>query len=791
MVATDLQSDPQTDSDMAATQAALDRIAPVLDRIGDCFYALDAGWRIVHFNAAAEYWFELKRASVIGRSFFDVFSPVRSSVVAEYCRAVFETGREIEREMDSIVNPRRRAMLRIFPLGPGIGIVISDRTGERDLRMALERSEVRLRRLADSNLVGIAVTDADGHILEANDAYLAMTGYSRRELDDGLANWATVTPPEYADVEAAHLAQADADGVCDAYEKEYIRRDGSRVPVFIRFARLQQAERRYICIVQDMTQQKAALKALAESEQRFRTMANVVPAIVWSKDQAWPSGYFNDRWLEYSGLTPDEASSRSWVEGVHPDDVAVIKAAWRKAQKDNTGYEVEARYRRADGAWRWFLVRAAPIRDDSGAIIGWSGASTDIHDRKVMEDELRRLNEELEKRVEQAVAEREQAFAALAEAQKMEAIGQLTGGVAHDFNNLLQALSSCLQMVDRRSNDARLRPLLEAGFQAISRGAKLTRQLMAFARREAVRTEVIDVPSQILSMSGLLARVLRADIAIATEFGPDLWAVEVDPTQFELALINLAANARDAMPDGGRFVIAADNVEVTVGDRSDIPEGSYLRLRVTDSGTGMPPEILARVFEPFFTTKPSGLGSGLGLSQVYGFARQSGGVVHIDSEPGRTTVTLLLPRSTRRPRSAKLARRDGQMSMAVSQKQHILVVEDDPLTIALVAPALENIGYVVACAGNADEALRVLSDSRKPGGQPIDLLFSDVVLPGGSNGVKLAEEARRIQPHLPVVLTTGYGEGIAEAHGLRILPKPYRIEELVTALEAELGRRTS
>src|SRR5690606_16726702 len=240
MVATDLQSDLQTDSDMAATQAALDRIAPVLDRIGDCFYALDTGWRIVHFNAAAEYWFELKRASVIGRSFFDVFSPVRSSVVAEYCRAVFETGREIEREMDSIVNPRRRAMLRIFPLGPGIGIVISDRTGERDLRMALERSEVRLRRLADSNQVGIAVTDADGHILEANDAYLAMTGYSRRELDDGLANWATVTPPEYADVEAAHLAQADADGVCDAYEKEYIRRDGSRVPVFIRFARLQQ-----------------------------------------------------------------------------------------------------------------------------------------------------------------------------------------------------------------------------------------------------------------------------------------------------------------------------------------------------------------------------------------------------------------------------------------------------------------------------------------------------------------------------------------------------------------------
>ncbi|HEV7372286.1 hybrid sensor histidine kinase/response regulator [Arenibaculum sp.] len=376
--------------------------------------------------------------------------------------------------------------------------------------------------------------------------------------------------------------------------------------------------------------------------------------------------------------------------------------------------------------------------------------------------------------------QRAEAEERLRQAQKMDALGQITGGVAHDFNNLLQALSGCLALIDRRAKLPEIRPLIEAGQQAIDRGAKLVQQMMAFSRRQALRPEPIDVRDRVLAMSQLLDRVLRADIPLETEFGPGLWTVEVDPTQFELALINLAVNARDAMPEGGTLAIGAANATLGPGDPSGLT-GDFVRLWVSDTGCGMPPEVAARAFDPFFTTKPVGEGTGLGLSQVHGLAHQSGGTAWIESTPGAgTTVVLLLRRSL-----APVGAADGAVAPVAAVRRdgrRILMVEDDPVVASTVGAALAEAGYEVARVSTADDALPLLASRAR-----IDLLFSDVVMPGKRSGIDLAMEARRLRPELPVILTTGYSEKVARADGFPVLAKPYRIDDLIRALDAALA----
>ncbi|WP_051340571.1 GAF domain-containing protein [Azospirillum halopraeferens] len=406
-------------------------------------------------------------------------------------------------------------------------------------------------------------------------------------------------------------------------------------------------------------------------------------------------------------------------------------------------------------------------------------AQSEILQRRTAEEQLRQLNEQLEERVTAEIAVRRQAEDHLRQAQKLEAVGQLTGGVAHDFNNLLQALSGCLTMIGRRSQEAGVRPLLEAGQQAVDRGAKLVQQLMAFARRESLRPEPIDLRDRVLALSALLERALRADIGLETRFSPGLWPILVDPTQFELALINLAVNARDAMPGGGHLTVEARNLTLGPGDPTGM-EGEFVRFSVTDTGTGMPENVRTKAFDPFFTTKEVGKGSGLGLAQVYGMARQAGGTAWIESAPGRgTTVVLLLRRSADRPAAGP----NSPPAAAVERTAgRMLLVEDDPVVASTVAAALEDAGWTVVRVTTADDALPLLS-----GDEPIDLLFSDVVMPGRLSGIDLAREARALRPGLPVVLTTGYSEGVAEAPGVRVLGKPYRIDDLTTVLREALA----
>ena len=392
--------------------------------------------------------------------------------------------------------------------------------------------------------------------------------------------------------------------------------------------------------------------------------------------------------------------------------------------------------------------------------------------------ELEKTNLELRTQM----AERAHIEETLRQTQKIEAIGQLTGGIAHDFNNLLMVISGGLDMLDRRADPERRKRLMDGMRQAAQRGSALTRQLLAFSRRQSLAPEPVDLAQRITQMRELLDRSLRGDVHVKQEFAPDLWPVEVDPGELELVILNLAVNSRDAMPEGGNILLQARNApdELVLGRRGD-----FVRLAVIDTGTGIPDEVRNRVFDPFFTTKEIGKGSGLGLAQVYGFARQSGGTVWIDSECGHgTSVVMLLPRSAELPSPVK-----DQMPIDETvnvSAGNVLLVDDDEEVATLVAEMLEHLGYEVTSTASAAAALGALAN-----GRGIDIVFSDVMMPGGMNGLELAREIRTRNFEVPVLLTSGYAEAVkhsAEAEGVQILAKPYRLEELAAALKTALVR---
>ncbi|MGJ4964949.1 response regulator [Bradyrhizobium sp. HKCCYLRH3061] len=379
------------------------------------------------------------------------------------------------------------------------------------------------------------------------------------------------------------------------------------------------------------------------------------------------------------------------------------------------------------------------------------------------------------------MAERARVEETLRQAQKIEAIGRLTGGVAHDFNNLLMVISGGLDMLDRQSDPARRRRLMDGMIQAAQRGASLTRQLLAFSRRQELRPEPVDIARQIGGMRELLDRSLRGDVHVEFDFPDALWPVAVDPGELELVVLNLAVNARDAMPAGGTILVRAENLRNLQDDEL---AGDYVRLSVIDTGTGMTDDVRMRVFEPFFTTKDVGKGSGLGLAQVYGFVTQSRGTVRIDSEVGKgTTIALYLPRSAQAASRQQHHLLDLQRPRARRHDEgRVLLVEDDDEVAALVGEMLRQLGYEVTRASSAAAALGALAD-----GRTVDLVFSDVMMPGGMNGVELAREIQKRRGDMPILLTSGYSGAAVHAAkeaGVRILSKPYRIDELAAALDA-------
>ncbi|HSM42073.1 MAG TPA: PAS domain S-box protein [Afifellaceae bacterium] len=386
------------------------------------------------------------------------------------------------------------------------------------------------------------------------------------------------------------------------------------------------------------------------------------------------------------------------------------------------------------------------------------------------------------------LSDRRQAETALHQAQRMEAIGQLTGGIAHDFNNLLSVIIGNLELLEPRLAADEEREILGDAQEAAELGAKLTGRLLAFARQSILVPEAVDLNRLIVGLSDMLRRTIAADIDLSTVLGGDLWLTRSDPGQIENAVINLAINARDAMPSGGRLILETRNAEfidLDVANELGLQPGQYVQLSVTDTGTGMPPEIRDRAIEPFFTTKEAGRGTGLGLPMVYGFARQSGGDVTIYSEAGKgTTVNIYLPRAE--PGDAGDDRLPPTEQLA-GQGERILVVEDDSRVRLLTLRRLRSLGYKAFEASNGPEALDVFEKNR-----PIDLVFSDLVMPGGLSGRQLCNEIRNRHGDVRVLLTSGYAEELVrgdmlESERIGILRKPYRTADLAAAIHKVLS----
>ena len=539
--------------------------------------------------------------------------------------------------------------------------------------------------------------------------------------------------------------------------------------------------------VRGATERARAEQARRESEEQFRVFAQALPNQVWA---ARPDGslyWFNQQVFAYgSQRIEDLQGVEGWTRVIHPDDYAMVAPAWAHSLATGDIYEVEFRIRRADGAYRWFLVRAEPVRGEDGVIVRWVGTNTDIDDRRRQSAELAALNDTLETQVAERTRELMVAEEALRQSQKMEAVGQLTGGLAHDFNNLLTGISGSLEMMGVRIQQGRYGDLERyalAAQGAAKRAASLTHRLLAFSRRQTLDPKPTDVNRLVAGMEDLVRRTVGPAIEVEVVTAGGLWPTLVDPNQLENALLNLAINGRDAMPGGGRLTIETGNrwLDERTARERDLEPGQYVSLCVSDTGTGMSPDVVAKAFDPFFTTKPMGEGTGLGLSMIYGFARQSGGQVRIYSEVGEgTMLCLYLPRYHGETIDAEPTERTDPPRAVAGET--VLVVDDEPTVRMLVAEILGELGYAAIEAADGASGLQILqSDVR------IDLLVTDVGLPGGMNGRQMADAARLSRPELKILFITGYAENavVGNGHlapGMHVMTKPFAMDALATRI---------
>jgi PAS domain S-box-containing protein len=480
----------------------------------------------------------------------------------------------------------------------------------------------------------------------------------------------------------------------------------------------------------------------------------------------------NPAWTMLLGYRSAEILGHSFVQFAHQDDVELTQRAMSNASKAKLR-PFECRVRCKDGGYRWISWSVAP---GHGCIYAVG--------RDVTEDK-------------EARSRLEAAQEALRQSQKMEAVGQLTGGVAHDFNNLLQVVVGNLETLQRRlpENLDRLRRAADNAMAGAQRAANLTQHLLAFSRRQPLNPRPVAINKLVAGMSDMLRRTLGEQVEVDTQLDPTLWQVEIDENQLESALLNLAVNARDAMPQGGRLSIQTGNVDLYDRHEAELPPGEYVVIGVADNGTGMTADVLARAFEPFFTTKGVGQGTGLGLSQVYGFVNQSGGKVKILSQPGvGTSIEIYLPRLVNVP---ELTQEELPRTVpSLAARGTVLVVEDDPDVRGYTVDTIRELGYDVLEARDGPSALKVLQATANG---TIDLLFTDVVLPGGLNGQQLAQRAIEMHPHLRVLFATGYARD-AIVHdgrvdpGVQLITKPFIYSELAsrlrTVLDGEAHRRS-
>jgi PAS domain S-box-containing protein len=614
---------------------------------------------------------------------------------------------------------------------------------------ALRENRARFHEIMYNAPVLVSVKDVDGKIIFMNKALETLLGTSQADAAGKTLHQFTPSAP--ANLIGSLDREVAATGKALQRELSYPSEDGTRTALFVKFPLFDRHGK-----VEAVASFSTDMTAQRRAETWFRTIVDNAPALIVVKDLQGRFIFVNRAIESIVGMKADDVLGRTGHD-LFPADYAELHDRYdrdvingrRPIQR-----EIIAPY---PHGLRTQLFVKFPMFDASGAVEAIGSISTDITGQKQVE-------------------------AQLAHAQRMEAVGQLTGGIAHDFNNLLTVIigNSEILMAELRAND-RLRPLVQVTLDAAERSATLTQRLLAFGRRQMLEPKPTDVNALVRDMDDLITRAAGERIRIQYRLADDLWHAVIDPVQLETAILNLVVNSRDAMPKGGRIAIETTNAELDepyVRLNPDARPGEYVAISVTDTGTGMPPEVVARAFEPFFTTKEVGKGTGLGLPTIYGFLKQSCGHVKIYSEVGHgTVVRLYVPRADAPTLVPQLPA--GDREQLPRGGESILLVEDDKLVRAHTESQLVELGYRVTTAGNADEAFKLARLTGKP-----DLLLTDVIMPGGANGRELAARMREVWPDLKVLCTSGYTDGALpgltgrEDEALHFLAKPFRRQDL-------------
>ena len=624
--------------------------------------------------------------------------------------------------------------------------LLEDVTERRRDAEALRESELRFRTIAEAAPIGILLSDATSRVLYANAETERITGRTAAALSEG--GWAELVHPEDLPRLVETMQRDHEPSAGFAVALRVVRGDGSvlRTEAQARNLYVDGVRTGRLTLVSDVTERYRMEAALHESEELFRELAENIDAVFYlARPDATGVDYVSPGFWSIWGRTPAELQEQPelWMDAIHPDDRAGVHEAF---SRDRAGFHAEYRIVRPDGSVRWISDRSFPVRDAAGELVRIAGVATDETTRRTLETQL-------------------------LQAQRLESIGRLAGGVAHDFNNLLTVILSHAAFA--RQDAAQADEDLAAIEQAGARASELTAQLLAFARRQVIEPRIIDLNVLTTQIDRMLRRLIGEHVQLETVLEPQLWPVRVDPAQMEQVLLNLAVNARDAMPNGGTLTLETANVVLDAGyvaSHADVQPGEYVMLAVSDNGEGIDPALLPMIFEPFFTTKPSGVGTGLGLATCYGIIRQAGGHIWAYSEPGNgATFKLYLPRAL----GALSDVASGGPGKPVRGNETVLLVEDDVSVRAIAVRALRAQGFVVLEAGDGIEALEV---ARQHSGE-IHILVTDVVMPR-LGGKELAERLVAERPQIKVLFASGYTrnaivhQGVLE-QGTQFLQKPY------------------
>jgi PAS domain S-box-containing protein len=728
--------------------------------------------RDLHYRFVSGAYAQLvgvRREQIIGKTIAEAIGDKGFNTLRPHIEKVLRgEATEFDCEIDFPVAGTRRLHIAYRPETDAAGNVdgwIASLLDITEQSRAVQARE-QLASIVESSGDAIVSKTLDGIIVSWNNAAENLFGYAAEEV---IGKSITILiPAELHDEEPKILDRIQHGDSLDHYETIRQRKDGSRVAVSLSISPVKDVHGIIVGaskIARDITARKQAEHERDRIEVELRELSEKLEQEVerrtLERDRIWNvsedllgvsnfNGYFlsmNPAWNRLLGWSEDEIKTMHVSELRHPDDAAHSDAGRKQLAQGLPTVRMENRFRHKDGSWRWLHWT---MTEDNGLIY--------VAGRHVTAEK-------------ESAAALEHAQRQAAHLQKMEAIGQLTGGVAHDFNNLLMIVSGHAQSLKKRLSEARDVRALQAIEMAATRGENLTRQLLAFSRTLPLNPTVISLADTVAAIRDVLAGTMHVNIEFLIDIPAATWPVSVDKSELELALVNLAVNARDAMPDGGRIAIAAQNVALNADDAPNGAADDYVALSVADTGCGIPTDLLPRVVEPFFTTKGPDKGTGLGLSQVYGLAHRSGGTVQIASEIGHgTKVTIYLPRGE--APTAAPSPEDSSRYMAADQRT-ILVVEDNKDVKNVAVALLEQLGYKTIAVESASEALDVLAS-----GQTVNLVFTDVALPGQLDGLALARKVTDRYGTIPIVLTTGYTRAFDSDPEFPVLRKPYQISAL-------------